>query len=191
VRRTGEVVESGVLARDGALTTTRAESRGGVPARVELLRTAAHQEPRRRTLTVAGDRVSVAGDGEAVLEIPAGAWTIGGERMHEHLAIALARATPDAGNQVEISVLDPFTLEWDRVRARVMPFEDVLLGVASSKRGNAERLLVMLITKGGELLYAQGTTGEVMDFVRAPADGSPALKRVGRLLDALESRTPR
>lgn len=191
VRRAGDVIESGILARDGALTTMRAESRDGVPTRVELLRTAAHQEPWRRTLAVEGGRLRVTGYGDSLLAIPAGVWTIGGERMHEHLAAALARATADARNDVEISLLDPFTLNWDRVRARVMPFEDVLLGVTSTKRGDAERLLVMLITKRGDLLYAQAATGEVTDFTRAPHDGSPALKRVGRLLDELESRTPR
>lgn len=191
VRRAGDTMESSALARDGTLTTVRSDLRGGVPIRFELLRTAGHQEPWRRTLAVEPGRMRVTGNRDTVLAIPEGAWTIGGEGMHEHLAAALARATPGAGNDVEISVLDPFTLEWDRVRTRVMPFEDVLLGVASTKRGNAERSVVMLITKSGDLLYAQGATGEVMDFTRAPADGSPTLKRVGRLLDALEARTPR
>jgi hypothetical protein len=189
VRRTGDTMESGALARDGTLTTVRSDSRGGVPIRFELLRTAGHQEPWRRTLAVEAGHLRVTGSRDTVLAIPAGAWTIGGEGMHEHLAAALAHAT--LGTDVELAVLDPFTLGWERVRARVVPFEDVLLGVSTAKQGNAERFVVMLISKGGELLYAQGATGEAMDFTRAPAEGSPVLKRVGRLLDALESRTPR
>jgi hypothetical protein len=182
-------MESGALARDGTLTTVRSDSRGGVPIRFELLRTAGHQEPWRRTLAVEAGHIRVTGSRDTVLAIPAGAWTIAGEGMQEHLAAALAHATP--GADVELAVLDPFTLGWERVRARVVPFEDVLLGVSTAKQGNAERLVVMLIAKDGDLLYAQGATGDVEDFTRAPAEGSPTLKRVGRLVDALESRTPR
>lgn len=187
VRRTGEVVETGTIDLDGTLTTVRAESRDGVPLSFELLRTAAWREPLRRVLTVRDGQIRMTGDRDTVLAVPAGRWTIAGDAGSEHLVALLGRAALAGADEVEVSVLHPVSLTWERVRATLRPFQDVVLAVWSVKRGGEDRLEVALVAKDGSLLFTAEDT-ELGEVVRTPRDESPAGKRLLPLLEALQKQ---
>lgn len=191
VRRTGDVMEASALARDGALTTVRAELRDGVPVRYEWLQTSAHQEPRRQVLALDAGRLRATGVRDTVLAIPDGAWTVGGVTADENVAALLSRAALQGERGVEIAVLDPLALTWERVHAQAGPFEDAILAMHSVKRAGGAQKVVMLISKDGDLLYAAGFGAEADDYSRSPRDGSPAAKRASRLIEALQAAAPR
>lgn len=187
-RRAGEVVEAGAAERGGSVTTARFESRGGEPVRVEVLRTAPHREPLRREFVVDGARLRVAGAGDTVLAVPPGPWAVADDTVTDHLAAVLARAGRRGETQVEVAVLDPFTLQWRPVRAQVGVLEDVFLAGYTVEDGGGEHRGMMLVGKAGELLFSAAVS-EAAEVVRTPAQGSPAGKRVGALLAALQAVT--
>jgi hypothetical protein len=186
VRRAGPDIESAFRLNDGTTMGVRARHEGGRAVRYALLHTRPHEPALERVVELQGGRLRVTGDRDTAFALPRGAWAVADYGMEEHLAGAVARLGVDGAREGEISVLRPFTLAWDRAAVHLLPLEDVFVAVVRTQpEGGSEASTVLVVTKDGDLLYAEGLQPHVS--TRRPPDGSARARRVDALLAALRA----
>jgi hypothetical protein len=184
VRRGGACVRSGFGLNDGTRLTAEACHPGGRTERYALVHTRPTAEPMRRTVVLADGMLRVSGDRDTTLAVPPGRWAMSEHGMDEHLAPLLAAMALAGETQAEISVLRPFTLAWDRVRVELAPVEDAIMGTLrwEPEGETLTAAVFVLVSKGGDLLYAEGVQPHV--YLRRPPPGTVAAKRVDALVQA-------
>lgn len=187
VRPSGARLDSGMRGKDGATVTVQARHEDSRPVRYALLATEAGAEPLRRTVELRGASLVVSGGRDTTLAVPSGAWTIGEYGMDEQIAGAVARLGVDGVREGELHVLRTIPLRWDRAHVRLIPVRDAFLAVVRVEpEGIRDASTVLLVDKGGELLYAEGTSP--LEFVRRPPAGSARHKRVEALFQAARAQ---
>lgn len=187
VRRDGGCIRSGLVRNDGGRMTAEGCHAAGLTPRYAFLYTEPVAEPLRRTIELVDGVLRVSGDRDTTLAVPPGRWAMADYGMDEHLAPHVAAIAAAGETEAEISVLRPFTLRWEQVAVGQRMVDDLILArLGWEGDGGRDEGVVMVVTKGGDLLYAEGT--DANPSVRQAPEGSERRKRIEALRRALEAQ---
>ena len=183
VQRGGDTITASMVRNDGVVGTAQARFRRGIVQSYTALWTDTTVTPRQTSIAFDGDSLLKVRDEnrDTTLAVPTRWWGIADYAMNELLVPAFL-AHPADGMTQDFAIYRPFPRHWDVGVASVRSIGDNF--IASFRLGTDSATTYLLITRDGDLLFAEnsGPTGAQ----RLPSEGSARRATLEAILKSLQ-----